>query len=94
MQKIKAERITITLPPNMLTTIKEKVSSGLYSSTSEVIREAVRVWQQKEEERQVRLLAIRERLEHSAQSGESIPIEMAFKEIEDLHKQQTKTALR
>lgn len=32
MQKEKAERITITLPPDMLASIKRKVNSGSYAS--------------------------------------------------------------
>jgi len=45
MQTEKAERITITLPPNMLASIKRKVQSGAYGSTGEVIREAMRFWE-------------------------------------------------
>jgi antitoxin ParD1/3/4 len=43
MQTEKAERITITLPPDMLAAVKKQVSSASYGSTSEVIREAVRL---------------------------------------------------
>ena len=86
MQTEKAERITITLPPDMLASIKKKVSSGSYSSTSEVIREAMRLWQQKDEERQARLALIRERLKRSAQSGEPVPLDAAFERIEMQHK--------
>ncbi|MEW6290088.1 MAG: type II toxin-antitoxin system ParD family antitoxin [Thermodesulfobacteriota bacterium] len=39
---------TITLPPDMLATIKNKVQSGAYGSTSELIREAMRLWQKKD----------------------------------------------
>ncbi|GAB6904577.1 hypothetical protein JCM12296A_04110 [Desulfosarcina cetonica] len=85
MQTEKAERITITLPPDMLASIKEKVRSGNYSSTSEVIREAMRLWQQKDEERQVRLALIRERLTRSTRSGEPVPLDAAFKQIEKQH---------
>jgi antitoxin ParD1/3/4 len=85
MQTEKAKRITITLPPDMLAAIKKQVSSGSYSSTSEVIREAMRLWQQKEEERQVRLALIRDRLTRSAQSGEPVPLDVAFSRIERHH---------
>ena len=44
MQQEKAERITITLPPDMLSAIKKKVGSGSYGSTSELIRKAMRLW--------------------------------------------------
>ncbi len=47
MQPDKAEWITITLPSEMLVSIKDKVQSGAYGSTSELIREAMRLWQKK-----------------------------------------------
>jgi antitoxin ParD1/3/4 len=90
MQQEKAERITITLPPDMLASIKKEVSSGSYGSTSELIREAMRLWQKKEEEHKARISLIRERLAHSAQSGEPVPLDTAFKSIENLHKQRMK----
>jgi antitoxin ParD1/3/4 len=90
MQQEKAERITITLPPDMLAAIKKKVGSGSYGSTSELIRDAMRLWQKREEEHQARLSIIRERLEHSAQNGTPVPLKTAFESIEALHKQRIK----
>jgi antitoxin ParD1/3/4 len=90
MQKEKAERITITLPPDMLISIKKEVSSGSYGSTSELIRDAMRLWQKREEEHKARISSIRERLARSEQSGEPVPLETAFKTIEALHQQRIK----
>ena len=39
------ERLSITLPKDMAQTIRGAVSDGGYASNSEVIREAVRLWQ-------------------------------------------------
>lgn len=86
MQQEKAERITITLPPGMLTTIKQKVNSGSYGSTSELIREAMRLWQKKEEEDEARISLIRQRLEQSKKSGKPVPLNAVFGSIEELHK--------
>ena len=83
----KAERITITLPPDMLAAIKSKVQSGSYGSTSELIREAIRLWQKQEDEYQARLSLIRDRLANSAKSGLPVPLDDAFKNIERLHQQ-------
>ena len=58
MQTVKAERITITLPSEMLASIKDKVHSGAYNSTSELVREAMRLWQKKEDEHKARLKAV------------------------------------
>ncbi len=90
MQQKKVERITITLPPDMLASIKKEVRSGSYASTSELIREAMRMWQKREEEHKARISLIRERLAHSEQSGEPVPLNIAFKTIEELHQQRTK----
>ena len=37
-----AEKLSITLPAEMVSIIKARVQSGSYASTSEVLREAVR----------------------------------------------------
>jgi antitoxin ParD1/3/4 len=93
MLQEKAERITITLPPDMLASIKKEVSSGSYGSTSELIREAMRMWQKREEEHKARISLIRQRLVQSEQSGEPVPFNTAFKTIEELHQQPAKKAL-
>ena len=90
MQQGKAERITITLPRDMLASIKKEVSSGSYGSTSELIREAMRMWQKREEEYKARISLISERLAHSKQSGEPVPFNTAFKTIEEIHQQRVK----
>lgn len=87
MRQDKAEKITITIPPEMLAVIKKKVDDGFYSSTSELIRAAVRLWQQKEEEHEARIKAIRMRLEHSEKNGDPVPLQSAFERVESLHKQ-------
>jgi antitoxin ParD1/3/4 len=38
------EKISIALPQEMIAEIRDAVDSGHYSSSSEVIREALRVW--------------------------------------------------
>ena len=44
-----AEKLSITLPVEMVRIIREKVGSGSYSSNSEVIREALRDWIEREQ---------------------------------------------
>ena len=38
------EKISIALPPEMVSTVRQAVESGEYASSSEVIREALRDW--------------------------------------------------
>jgi antitoxin ParD1/3/4 len=87
MQQEKAKRITITLPPDMLASIKEEVNSGSYGSTSELIREAMRLWQKREEEHRARIALIRERLTHSAQNGKPVSLDTAFQALKERHNQ-------
>ncbi len=42
------EKFSVTLPGEMARVIHERVSSGNYGSVSEVIREAMRAWLQRE----------------------------------------------
>lgn len=81
----KAKKVSITLPTDMLASIKSKVKAGSYGSTSEVIREAIRLWQKQEDEHEARLDAIRGRLEQSAQSGEPAPMDEVFQRLKNKH---------
>jgi antitoxin ParD1/3/4 len=44
-----AEKLSITLPAEMVRIIREKVGTGAYGSNSEVIREALRGWLEREQ---------------------------------------------
>lgn len=44
MESQNAEKLSITLPAEMARLIRAKVQSGAYGSNSEVIREALRGW--------------------------------------------------
>lgn len=44
-----AEKLSITLPAEMVKIIRDKVGSGAYSSNSEVIRDAMRGWLEREQ---------------------------------------------
>jgi antitoxin ParD1/3/4 len=81
-----AEKLSITLPSEMVRTIKEKVEAGTYESTSEVIRAAVRIWQREEEEHAERIAAIRARVRRSlADTRPDVPLAEAFDRLEALH---------
>ena len=53
-----AEKISITLPPDMLRLIREAVDGGEYASTSEALRDAVRAWHRQRLEDAERLVSI------------------------------------
>jgi antitoxin ParD1/3/4 len=60
-----AEKISITMTPDMLRAVRESVEAGEYASTSEALRDAVRVWQRQRLEDAERLAAIRARVQRS-----------------------------
>ena len=60
-----AEKISITLPPDMLRLIREAVDGGEYASTSEALRDAVRTWHRQRLEDAERLAALRARAQAS-----------------------------
>lgn len=60
-----AEKISITMTPEMLRLIRETVDAGEYASTSEVVRDAMRIWQRERQEHAERLNAIRTRVRRS-----------------------------
>jgi antitoxin ParD1/3/4 len=60
-----AEKISVTLPPDMLRTLRDAVEAGEYGSTSEVLRDAIRTWQRQRLEDAERLAVLRERVRAS-----------------------------
>ncbi|MGL4490449.1 MAG: ribbon-helix-helix domain-containing protein [Rhizobiaceae bacterium] len=60
-----AEKISITVTPAMKRTLEERVASGEFASASELMREAFRVWQKREDEHQEQLASIRARIQKS-----------------------------
>jgi antitoxin ParD1/3/4 len=56
-----AEKISITLPSDMLGLLREAVAQGEYASTSEALRDAVRAWQRQRRADAERLTVLRAR---------------------------------
>jgi antitoxin ParD1/3/4 len=60
-----AEKISVTITSDMLRAIRESVSAGEYASTSEALRDAVRLWQRQRLEDAERMEGLRARLRRS-----------------------------
>lgn len=88
-----AEKISITLTPAMNRMIQKRVKSGQFASSSELIREALRVWQKQEDEHQERLASIRARIQRSIDDPRpSIPAEEVFDRLKKMHQRDLKAA--
>lgn len=55
-----AEKISIALPPEMVTLVRNAVATGEYASSSEVIRDALRDWTYKRTLRQQGIAELRQ----------------------------------
>lgn len=54
------EKISIALPPEMVAVVRKAVETGEYASSSEVVRDALRDWTQKRNQRQQGLDELRQ----------------------------------
>jgi antitoxin ParD1/3/4 len=62
--------------------IKQKIESGRYSSASEVVRDALRLFEEVEELRAERLKALRQKIQEGRDSGPDIPADEVFSRLE------------
>ncbi|MDN5870959.1 MAG: type II toxin-antitoxin system ParD family antitoxin [Nitrococcus sp.] len=65
---MQTEKFSISLPADMARMIRSRVESGAYASNSEVIRDALRLWQNHNQEQERRLESIRARINEAAAS--------------------------
>ena len=70
------ERLTVVVPEPMAAKIHAAVEAGEYASISEVIRDAMRLWNERREFRQEELLALREAWDQGKSSGIAAPFDM------------------
>jgi antitoxin ParD1/3/4 len=63
------ERITIALPEPMAASVRAAVEAGEYASTSEVLRDALRLWEARRELRARDVEELRRRWEAGKASG-------------------------
>ena len=60
-----AEKVSVTITPEQLRQVRESVERGEYASTSEAIRDALRLWSRERAEHEERLESIRARIRRS-----------------------------
>jgi antitoxin ParD1/3/4 len=79
-----AEKLSITLPVDMAQMIRRHVETGAYASNSEVIRDALRVWKERLQERESRLAAVRAKIEAAAKNPVRIADDEAARHFDEL----------
>lgn len=65
--------MNVNLSPQLEAMVKAKVASGLYTSASEVVRDALRLMEQQDQLRAVRLQQLRSDIQEGLSSGEPTP---------------------
>ena len=78
--------MNVSLTPELVGFVKEQVAGGMYHSSSEVIREGLRLLKEHKEDRRVRLEELRKQIAaglEQLERGERIPGEDVFRELEE-----------
>jgi len=65
--------MNINLTPQLEQLVRQKVSSGLYNSASEVVREALRLMETQDRSRAVKLERLRQDIRQGLESGPATP---------------------
>lgn len=65
--------MNISLTPKLEGFVKAKVRTGDYNNASEVIREALRVMQEREGDRKIQLGALKKLIREGEESGKPLP---------------------
>ena len=68
--------MNISLTPHFEELVKGKVESGLYNSASEVMREALRLLEERDQLRELRREELRREIQKGIDSGESTPLDI------------------
>jgi antitoxin ParD1/3/4 len=67
--------MNISLTPHLEKLVQAKVASGLYNSASEVMREALRLMEERDQMHELRLEELRREIQKGIDSGESTPLD-------------------
>jgi antitoxin ParD1/3/4 len=68
--------MNVSLTPQLEELVKKKVDSGLYGSASEVMREALRLLEERDRIHSIRLEELRAEIRKGLDSGEATPLNM------------------
>ena len=72
--------MNVSLTPELERLVQEKLASGLYNSASEVVRESLRLLQERDEIRKMRLEQLRQEIARgvaAAERGELLDLDIA-----------------
>ena len=91
---METEKLSISLPADMARKVRQRVERGSYASNSEVIREGLRLLDERERERDSRLGVIRAKIAEAAENPERIGAEDLRRHFDSLTHEATQTRER
>lgn len=68
--------MNVSLTPELEQYVQEKIATGMYYSASEVVREGLRLLQERDQLQQIRLQELRQEIQAGLDSGEATPLNM------------------
>jgi antitoxin ParD1/3/4 len=80
--------MNVSLTPRLADYVRRKVEAGFYGSSSEVIREALRLMEERDRQREAALVAMRNNDARSAEAGAVDPVDL-FDRLKDAVGQKT-----
>ena len=85
----------VSLTPHLEELVRDKVKSGLYNSASEVVREALRLMEDRDRVREMRLEELRKEIQigiDQLDRGEVTPGEEVFRQLRERNEELKKKA--
>jgi antitoxin ParD1/3/4 len=70
MKATNMRTLTVSLTPHQAAMMQSAVENGGYASNSEIVRDALRLWEQREEVRQMELARLKRAYDEGMASGE------------------------
>jgi antitoxin ParD1/3/4 len=77
MEEQAVAAMNVSLTPELDRFVREAVGDGRYASSSEVVREALRLLQDRQRHEALKLEALRADIAHGIASGAATPLDMA-----------------
>lgn len=78
-----------SIGPRYETLVRKLVESGRYASASEVVRDSLRLLEEREEQRQAKLAALRNDIRKGVESGPGIPASDVFDRLEAKYRRES-----
>jgi antitoxin ParD1/3/4 len=70
MKATNMRTLTVSLTPHQAATMQNAIDNGGYASNSEIVRDALRLWEQREEIRRMEMARLKKAYDEGMASGE------------------------